>query len=754
MPRVPVLTQQTVQPQAVPSPFLRVQASPADFGGQQGEAAAQAGARLERASERLMTRAAEMQKEDDALKVEAAYARFSDLERTFMHDPEKGVYARKGGNAVSAYDDTMKWWDDTSKEAVSGLGSQNQQRLMQQMLARRRDAALDGVARHVARERTVAMGETWKARLDGLVQDAAAAYNDPAKVDQLVGEAEGGTAFWGARQGQSAEVIEASRRAARSAIRSSVVERMALTDPLGAKSYFDKHREEIDGLTQAKLDRALQAAVQGRVARDAVNAVMPKPGDPVAAGDVRDRVWQLEGGEARNPFPGQTARGGGITDQTWRNYAGRLGLSEEQRGSREAYDKIWAAYQQEAATRIGRALSPSEQYAAWFLGIEGARAFLSADRGADAREVYGRVAGENIAEQAFRVNGRMMQPGMTVGQVLDQVSAKVGSGSAAPSDASVRGSLIQRQAELRQRLAGQPPEVIERAEAMLVAEFGQRRQGEEDQRLAALRGIREHVYGRKSLDGLTPQQIAVLETEPLERDRLEHWVERQGKVQTDQLVYAELRRLDPDEFEKVDLTDPRYRASLSESDWKRMVDLQVAVRTQEGRADRLAAKAGERSRQQVVDQALREAGIDPTPKDTDKTGAAKVAGFHRALDGKIEEWKAANPSKRPTGADYQRMADELLIKGTLKGSGWVFDDERRVFDLRDQKERDTFRVDGTLSNAVDRARLSRVTGVPPDLLKPLVERMRKDGIEATPENIARAFAIAKEEAAQRAGGQR
>lgn len=754
MPRVPAYTEQRVAPQAVQSPFLRVQASPADFGGGQGEAAAQAGARLERASERMMARAAEMQREDDALKVEGAYARFQDVERAFLHDPEKGVYARKGGNALGAYDDTTKWWDDQSKAFVTELGSQNQQRLMQSLLARRRDAALDGVARHVARERTVAMGETWKARLEGLVQDAAASFNDPNKVDQLVGEAESGTLFWGSRQGQSAEVIDAAKRGARSSIRSAVVERMALTDPQGAKAYLDKHREEVDGLTQAKLDRALQAAVQQRVASDAVQAVLPKPGEPVAAGTLADRIWQIEGGQARNPFPGQTARGGGITDQTWRNYAGRLGLGDELRGTRAGFDRVWAAYQEDARAAMGRDLTPAEQYAAWFLGVGGAKAFLTADRNADAREVYTRAAGETIAEQAFRVNGNMMRPGMTVGQVLDQVASKVGAGDAAPSPSTVQGSLERRQAALRARLAGQPPEVIERAEAQLQSEFAQRRAGEEDTRQVALKGIRELVYGQQSFDGLNPQQLAMLDAEPLEKARLEAWVEKKGKTETDPVIYTELRRLDPDEFATVDLLDPKYRGALSPADFQRLTDQQWQLRNREGAAEARARAAGERNRQQVVDAALREAGIDPTPKDTDKTAAAKVAGFHRAMDGKIEEWRANNAGKKPTGQDYQRMADELLIRGKVAGSGWVIDDERKVFELRDQGEREKFSVRKFVDDAVDRARIARVTGVPPEQLKPIVDQMTKAGLDVTPETIARFYQMAKDEAAARAAGGR
>jgi hypothetical protein len=736
MPRVPVVQGQGVMPQAVANPFLRAQASPSDFGS--GEALARAGQQLASAADRMAQRFEVMQKEDDALKVESAYAAWSDRERAAFSDPERGIYARKGASAMGAYDDARAWWDDNAKRAVEGMETPQQQRLMQQMLLRRRDAALDGVARHVARERQTAMGEAWTARIKGIEQDAAAAYNDDRKIAGLIEEADGGTVFWGQRQGQTREVIDFNRRAVRSQIRATVIGRIAETDPVAAKAYLEKHRDELDGATQATLDRALKAGVTQQTAREAVAAVMPKPGEPVAVGDLRDRIWRVEGGEARNPAPGQTARGGGITDQTWQEYSRRLGLDESTRGTREAFDKVWVAYQQDATARIGRALSPGEQYTAWFLGIEGARAFLSADRGADAREVYGRVAGDRIADQAFAVNGKMMQPGMTVGQVLDQITAKAGSGTAAPSEGTVRGSLQQRQAELRQRLVGQPPEVVERAEAMLQAEFAQRRQAEDDQRNAALRAIREKVYSLKSLDQLSPSELAVLDGEPIERERLEQFVSRRGKTETDPEVYAKLRLMDPDDFVEVDLLAPEYRTRLSENDWKREVDRQATMTQSADRRAAAAEKSGERNRVQLVSDALREAGIDPTPKESDKKTAAKVASFNRALDGRIDGWKAENKGKRMTSADMRMMIDELLVNGeVLTGSWWRNDVDRTAFQMATAPAEDRARFDvrAFTSDPVDRARLSRVTGVPVEQLDGAVAALKRLELPVTPETL-------------------
>lgn len=743
MPRVPAYDGQTVMPQAVPQSYQRNQATPADFGGQIGEALAQGGRTVANAAERLGNRAIEMKREDDALKVETAFAGWSDRERAFLHDPERGLYTRRGANALTAYDDATKWWDGEAKSTIEGLENPNQQRLMQSMLARRRDASLDGVARHTARERQTAMGSAWEARQKAIEQDAGAAFNDDGRVNALLAEADAGTVFWGQRQGLPAEVVDLNRRAARSSIRSTVVERLAESDPLAAKAYLDKYRDELDGTTLTRLERGLRAGVIQRTARVEADRVLPKPGDPVAPASLADRVWQIEGSAARNPAPGQTARGGGITDGTWTQYSSRLGLAPEQRGAREAFNAVWAAYQADARRTIGRDLTAGEQYAAWFLGIAGAKTFLSLPRDADARQAYGRAAGEDIAEQAFRVNGSMMRPGMTVGQVLDQIEAKALPGSVSPSRETVAGSLGQRMAQLRTNMQGQPPEVIERAEALLQSEFNQRRAAEDDQRNAAYRSVREAVYRDRNFDRLTPDQLALLDDNPVEKDRLERWVAQRGQAQTDQAVYARLSMMDVGDFETVDLMDPQYRTGLSENDWKRFVDQQRSLRNSTDRTAASAERAGQQTRTQIVAQALREAGIDPTPPDTNRTAAARVAGFNRAFDDRLAAWQADNRGKRPGSQDLQKIADELLIQGKIQGSGWLFDDSRRAFEIRDPRERERFRL-GDLSEPVERARVSRLTGMAPDQIQPAVRSLRANNLDVTLENLARLHRLAQE----------
>ncbi len=206
---------------------------------------------------------------------------------------------------------------------------------------------------------------------------------------------------------------------------STMIDSVMNTDPLRAQRMFDAVRNDMDAASQLRMEDRLRAPVRARRGADIVASVTTPAG-----GSVRDMIFRAEnpaGDARRNPMPGQTASGPGqITDGTWAAYAPRLGLQPGQRNDRAAQEAIFDAYMEDAKREVGRDLSPGEQYAAWLLGIGGAKAFIMAPRDANAREVYGTVASRNVVEQAFRYNGSLLRDNMTVGQVLDAVTSRVG----------------------------------------------------------------------------------------------------------------------------------------------------------------------------------------------------------------------------------------------------------------------------------------------------------------------------------------
>ena len=140
------------------------------------------------------------------------------------------------------------------------------------------------------------------------------------------------------------------------------------------------------------------------------------------------------------------------------------------------------------------------------------------------------------------------------------------------------------------------------------------------------------------------------------------------------------------------------------------------------------------------------ATVDP-PKDNEPSKAKVVADFNRQLDGMIDEWKANNKGKRIQPAELQQMVDRLLLRGEiLSGSWWKPDPNVTGMNLGAMKaeERARFDVRGFLSEPVDRARVSRLTGVPVENLDTITKTLIENEQAVTPDTIATVWRRAQE----------
>lgn len=160
---------------------------------------------------------------------------------------------------------------------------------------------------------------------------------------------------------------------------------------------------------------------------------------------VLDWIMGAESGgrvNARNPLSSASGLFQ-ITDGTFNSYAARLGISPTLRNDPGAQTQIAQSIQQDAVRAVGRPLTAGESYGAHFLGVGGLRAFVNASPSADAFTVYSSVAGNRAATAAFNSNPGLLGAGMTVGQVMDALSARVarfaGGGAAASGSPAATG---------------------------------------------------------------------------------------------------------------------------------------------------------------------------------------------------------------------------------------------------------------------------------------------------------------------------
>ena len=144
----------------------------------------------------------------------------------------------------------------------------------------------------------------------------------------------------------------------------------------------------------------------------------------------------------------------------------------------------------------------------------------------------------------------------------------------------------------------------------------------------------------------------------------------EGKeVETDfETLYGlyEAARDNPTAFSTVNLRD--FVDKLSKQDLEQLANMQLSIRN----ADRRAADAvidGFMTNQQIVNDALLSAGLDPTPAPGSEQ-IESVIRLRREVDRQVQALQTRT-GKKATNQDVQTIVDELLTTVTLEKGTWL-----------------------------------------------------------------------------------
>lgn len=451
MARVPTTTTVDQQPAGViPGQFQgRSEAAPFDFGqsaaramegaAQQGAGIARLGEQINRTGGVLAQQAIkdqEIQNETEA--TEAVTALSQSLNQQWAEFSE--LQGRAATKAYSGFQERVR---SAAQSALEGATNPR----VRQMLAARVNSMSQGMLASAAqwntRQTRAANVQASEAASNQAIMNGLVQRQNPQGLARAMDAGMAAITRIGEINGWDPITLEQRQAEYRGRFYSAVIASVAENDPMAAQRMFNAVRGQIDAGAQVRIENMLSAPVtQADAAARVARATQPSM-EPDSPAGIRSRIFRAENpaGDARRN-PNSTASGPGqITDETWNAYAARLGLRPEQRNDRAAHEAIFDAYQQDARRIIGRDLTAGEQYAAWFLGIGAAKAFIEAAPGTDARTLYAQVAGERRAEQAFRTNGNLLRPGMTTGQVLEAVASRVGSVPRQDSGALLRAAL-------------------------------------------------------------------------------------------------------------------------------------------------------------------------------------------------------------------------------------------------------------------------------------------------------------------------
>ena len=434
---VPRVSQVDQQPAgAIPGQFQgRSEAAPFDF----GQSAARA---LE--SEQAVARAL-VGFGDQVNRAGGVFARQAVLDQEVQNDTEAteaitglsrrlneewaGFSELQGTAATQAFPGFQERVRQAGQSVLEGTTNPRVRQMLAGRVSQMTEGLLGSATAWNTRQTRIANGQAQEGLASQAIQDGMRDRLNPQGLSAALDRGLSAIGSLGRLNGWTPEKLAQEESAFRGRFYSGVIASVAENDPIAGQRMFNAVRDQLDPASQVRIENMLSSPVRQRVAADIVRSVTTPSAEPDSPAGVRDRIFRAENpaGDARRN-PGSSASGPGqITDETWNAYAARLNLRPEQRNDRAAHEAIFDAYQADAQRIIGRPLNAGEQYAAWFLGIGAAKAFIEAAPGTDARTLYAQVAGERRAEQAFRTNGNLLRPGMTTGQVLEAVAARVGS---------------------------------------------------------------------------------------------------------------------------------------------------------------------------------------------------------------------------------------------------------------------------------------------------------------------------------------
>ena len=276
MPTVPIYAQR-VRPRGFGGE-LRSFETPESQGAGVGRALGELGANVGRLSDRMAEREFELQERTNVDAARRAFNTYNNHVRELLHDPQTGLYSRRG---VNARDVTRLGQDDIDRVGASieaELGNADQIRRFRQLSQTLRTNSLTGLSRHEVAELRVAERESTEEMVKGAVASMAANATDPDAIADHLSTARTALVAQANAEGWTREVLLQRQEDVTSAGYAGVVDRLLVDDPSAARAFYDAKKDEIGGNVRAKLERALKEGVTRQQAQAATDAIVAQIG--------------------------------------------------------------------------------------------------------------------------------------------------------------------------------------------------------------------------------------------------------------------------------------------------------------------------------------------------------------------------------------------------------------------------------------------------------------------------------------------
>lgn len=227
------------------------------FGGVRGQQMEQAGNAGLQIGNAILGAQAEMARKNNVRRANEAIAATGDGLRAYLNDPEKGLFARQGVNALGSTKEATDYLEKMQKDVVDTLDNDAQREAFNSLWINRRDSTLDSVARYEASQKRQADEASQQLVVKDAIADASTNYTNAAMRDEAINRAM--AAIDQNLGGLPPEAIAIQKEAALSSIHASITERYLDAGNTGAaNAYFKANKQFIQGDDAGRLEKSMK----------------------------------------------------------------------------------------------------------------------------------------------------------------------------------------------------------------------------------------------------------------------------------------------------------------------------------------------------------------------------------------------------------------------------------------------------------------------------------------------------------------
>lgn len=247
---------------------LTVRASGEDLGAGIGRGIQQIGQGLGQAGDAYQ----KVRDLEDMTRAKEADSQLAEWSRNAMYG-EGGFMTLEGKAAVDGRSEFEKAFEEQRK-LIGGKLTGGASIAYNNASVARRNSVFESSIVHTANQRKAWIKQASADRISTFGEDALANFSDPSKVDFNIAAGQAELRQQAELEGWDTATLAKNERDYISGVRKAIVMRMAVDDPLAAKTYADRFAEQLTGPARADIAATLDASVKDELSKAAAAKIM------------------------------------------------------------------------------------------------------------------------------------------------------------------------------------------------------------------------------------------------------------------------------------------------------------------------------------------------------------------------------------------------------------------------------------------------------------------------------------------------